>query len=152
GNRDYERILLRFDLPPTLPRKCVLHIPAVVGGTQYNLTVTATDNSWDEATVDGANKAIAGFQIAAVEWPATAVDIKYPWDKSIGNKLGLFVDTVAYSTAFNSLQSGNNDVFVLAYLFLSKSTLVRPHTEILQIDAEEFATRRSSIPCAFHPQ
>ncbi|KAJ2715323.1 hypothetical protein H4R19_001269 [Coemansia spiralis] len=115
GNRDYERILLGFDLPPTLPSKCILHIPAAVDGAQYNLTVSATDNNWDEATVAGANKDIYGFQVAAVEWPATAVDIKYACDESIGNKLSLFVDTVAYGVTFNSLQSGSNDVFMLEY-------------------------------------
>ncbi|KAJ2716613.1 hypothetical protein H4R19_000545 [Coemansia spiralis] len=104
GNRDYECILLGFDLPPTLPRKCVLRIPAVVGGAQYNLTVSATDNSWDEAIVAGANKAIASFQVAAAEWSATAMDIKYTCDKSIGNKLGLFVNMAAYGVAFKLLR------------------------------------------------
>ncbi|KAJ2768053.1 hypothetical protein IWQ57_003698 [Coemansia nantahalensis] len=116
GNRDYERVLLGFDLPTSgLPRKCILHIPAAVDGARYNLTVSATDNDWDEATVTGANKDIAGFQVAAVEWPATSVDIKYACDESTRSKLSLWVDTVSGGVTFHSLQSGRADVFVLEY-------------------------------------
>ncbi|KAJ2715322.1 hypothetical protein H4R19_001268 [Coemansia spiralis] len=113
---DYERILLGFDLPPVPLRTCILHIPAAMGGDEYNLTVSATDNNWEEATVSGANKDIAGVQVAAVEWPASAVDIKLACDQATGNKLSLFVDTVVDdAVAFYSLQSGRNDVFMLQY-------------------------------------
>ncbi|KAJ2757492.1 hypothetical protein IWQ56_006253, partial [Coemansia nantahalensis] len=66
GNRDYERILLGFDLPATTPKKCVLHIPKPAEGDSYNLAVVSTDSNWDEATVTGANKDIAGKRIATV--------------------------------------------------------------------------------------
>ncbi|KAJ2101014.1 hypothetical protein GGI09_001973, partial [Coemansia sp. S100] len=60
NNHDFERILLSFDLPTNKPTKCTLHTPKPSDNNGpnapgYSLTVSNTDNVWDEASMSGYN-------------------------------------------------------------------------------------------------
>ncbi|KAI8320528.1 hypothetical protein GQ54DRAFT_298560 [Martensiomyces pterosporus] len=124
GNRDYERVLLGFDLPTNHPSRCILRIPRPIdaASTEYALTATITDNIWDEATVSGYNKQNAGKQIASLNVTAAkplpgALDITAACLAAQNGKLSLFVDTSFPLVSFNSIQSGSPDIFYLDYSF-----------------------------------
>ncbi|KAG0049862.1 hypothetical protein BGZ83_005329 [Gryganskiella cystojenkinii] len=120
GNRDYERILLGFDLPANSISKCVLKIPfpiEVPTNSDYSLTVTVTDNNWAEDTVTGANKNNGGSQIGSVnvlrgQKPGD-IDVTSSCQSATGGKLSLFVGTGFTYTRFNSVQSGSSAIFSL---------------------------------------
>lgn len=124
GNRDYERALLGFNLPTNAPQKCVLHIPkpkelGSEGG--YEVTVSSTDNVWQEDSVNGFTKRNYGKQIgkgkAASAQDTIAVDVTEACKQSKDYKLSLFVDTTGSMIRWNSLQSESSDVFTLDYTF-----------------------------------
>ncbi|KAJ1726041.1 hypothetical protein LPJ61_005462 [Coemansia biformis] len=115
GNRDYERVLLGFDLPATTPKKCILRVPKPQDDSEYKLMVVVTDNNWEEATVCGANKANEGQEIGSVDSPGTTVDVSEACRNAKDQKLSLFVTTESSMVTFSSLQSGSNDVFELEY-------------------------------------
>jgi hypothetical protein len=127
GNRDYERILLGFDLPQRALVKCVLLIPKPIDNASadgsYSLTVSLTDNDWDEVTVSGRTKAIASSEIARVvvdssdsQEMAVPVDITQACQAS-RDKLSLFIDTSFPMIVFNSIESGSADIFAIEYTF-----------------------------------
>ncbi|KAJ2715324.1 hypothetical protein H4R19_001270 [Coemansia spiralis] len=114
NERDYERILLGFDIPSPAPQTCTLRVPQPQYSAEYMLTVWSTDNDWDEATVCGANKANAGSLLGGLQWPATTVDVTAVCQAAAGQRLSLFVDSTSGNVvSFDSLQSGNDDVFAL---------------------------------------
>ncbi|KAJ1833847.1 hypothetical protein IWW55_004403 [Coemansia sp. RSA 2706] len=122
GNRDYERVLLGFDLPLNAPKKCVLRIPkpAESTGDSVEVTVAATDSVWDEATVSGYNKKLDGTQVgtaAVSKSEGGTLDVTEACANASNHKLSLFVDTTGSMITFNSVQSGSGDVFVLDYTF-----------------------------------
>ncbi|KAJ1671790.1 hypothetical protein GGF44_002602 [Coemansia sp. RSA 1694] len=126
GNRDFERVLLGFDLPTNAPTKCVLRIPKPVDNNGPNapgfaLTVSSTDNVWDEASVSGYNKKIDGTLIGSVNVTApqdtASIDVTAACANASNYKISLFVDTSFPLISFNSLQSGSKDVFTLDYTF-----------------------------------
>ncbi|KAJ1944711.1 hypothetical protein FBU59_002526 [Linderina macrospora] len=121
GNRDYERVLLGFDLPTTKPiSKCLLKIPTpieVATTGEYTLTATVTDNKWNETAVTGANKDIGGTQIGSVNIVAGqkpgSIDVTSACKNAKDDKLSLFVDTSFPMVRFNSIQSGSPAIFSL---------------------------------------
>ena len=125
GNRDYERILLGFDLPAANPiSKCVLMIPSPIEElptSAYLLTATVTDNDWTEDTVCGANKKNDGTEVDSVEvQPGHApgsIDVTDACQEAKGGKLSLFVESNFSLIRFNSLQSGSMDLFSLAVTY-----------------------------------
>ncbi|KAJ2851662.1 hypothetical protein IWW36_000985 [Coemansia brasiliensis] len=122
GNRDYERILLGFDLPLNNVQKCILHIPppTEAAADTTEVTVSTTDNIWDEATVNGFTKPLNADRVAAANVTkenGAVVDITHACANASNHKLSLFVDTTSSMITFNSLQSGSSDVFVLEYFF-----------------------------------
>jgi hypothetical protein len=125
GNRDYERILLGFDLPQRALVKCVLLIPKPVDNASadgsYNFTISLTDNDWDEATVSGRTKAMASTEIARVvvdssdnQKEPVPVDITQACHAS-RDRLSLFIDTSFPMIVFNSIESGSADIFAIEY-------------------------------------
>ncbi|KAJ2032295.1 hypothetical protein IWW57_000293 [Coemansia sp. S610] len=126
GNRDFSRVLLGFDLPTNKPTKCVLRVPKPVDNNGpsapgFALTVSNTDNVWDEASVCGYNKKIDGTVVGSVNVTAPqetgSVDVTAACTNATNYKISLFVDTSFPLIAFNSLQSGHKDVFTLDYTF-----------------------------------
>ncbi|KAJ1944088.1 hypothetical protein GGF37_002355 [Kickxella alabastrina] len=122
GNRDYSRILLGFDLPLDSVKKCVLQVPAPIdiAGPGYSLTASVTDDFWDEATVSGFTKKIDGTPVGSTNVTgrvASEIDVTSACVGAKNHKLSLFVDTSFPLVAFNSIQSGNSDVFKLDYSF-----------------------------------
>ncbi|KAJ2372595.1 hypothetical protein IW150_004043 [Coemansia sp. RSA 2607] len=124
GNRDYERVLLGFDLPTNKPKKCVLRIPKpleTASGNGYALTVSTTDSFWDEATVSGYTKKLDGAQVGSANVTSNnatgTVDVTSVCANATNYKISLFVDTQNSMITFNSLQSGSSDVFTLDYTF-----------------------------------
>ncbi|KAJ2807896.1 hypothetical protein H4R20_001090 [Coemansia guatemalensis] len=121
GNRDYERILLGFDLPAgETATSCVLRIPAPleIAGDSYELTVAITDNNWEEATVNGQTKSLDGERIGSASGAngqGASVDITEACRKVADGKLSLFVDTSQQMISFNSLQSGSSDTFSIDF-------------------------------------
>ncbi|KAJ2119616.1 hypothetical protein IWW56_001620 [Coemansia sp. RSA 2131] len=119
GNRDYERVLLGFDLPLNAPTKCVLRVPKPIDNSgDVSLTVATTDSVWEEATVNGYTKRLNGEQVGSLT--ATnggELDVTDACARAVNHKLSLFVDTAGAMVTFNSLQSGSGDVFVLDYSF-----------------------------------
>ncbi|PIA14577.1 hypothetical protein COEREDRAFT_82613 [Coemansia reversa NRRL 1564] len=121
GNRDYERILLGFDLPAgETAKSCVLRIPPPleIPGDSYELTVATTDNNWEEATVNGKTKSLDGERIGSVSGTngqGTSVDITEACKKATDGKLSLFVDTARQMVTFNSIQSGSSDIFSIDF-------------------------------------
>ncbi|KAJ1722358.1 hypothetical protein LPJ53_003226 [Coemansia erecta] len=124
GNRDYERVLLGFDLPTNKPKKCVLRIPKPLEKASengYALTVSTTDSFWDEATVSGYTKKLDGAQVGSANVTSNdavgTVDVTAVCANATNYKISLFVDTENSMITFNSLQSGSSDVFTLDYTF-----------------------------------
>ncbi|KAJ2696418.1 hypothetical protein FB645_006204 [Coemansia sp. IMI 203386] len=123
GNRDYERVLLGFDLPLNPVQKCILRVPPPLESAQdgYALTVSVTDDFWDEASVNGYTKKIDGTQLGSVNVTdvkdAGTLDITEACKQAKNHKLSLWVDTQSSMVSFNSLQSGSPDVFVLDFTF-----------------------------------
>ncbi|KAJ2726672.1 hypothetical protein GGI07_000395 [Coemansia sp. Benny D115] len=124
GNRDYTRILLGFDLPTNAPTKCVLKVPKaidVAATDGYQLTVTVTDDTWDEATVSGYTKRLDGTSVGSVNVTTStgtgSLDVTDSCKKAKNLKLSFFLDTNSSLISFNSIQSGNPDVFTLDYTF-----------------------------------
>ncbi|KAG0342417.1 hypothetical protein BG000_004714 [Podila horticola] len=120
GNRDYERILLGFDLPANPISKCVLKIPYPIEFKttgEYILTATVTDNDWEERTVVGTNKKNDGMQVGSVKVQAHQkpgdIDVTSACQRAKGGKLSLFVDTDFSMTRFNSIESKSPDIFSL---------------------------------------
>ncbi|KAG0013558.1 hypothetical protein BGZ82_002095 [Podila clonocystis] len=120
GNRDYERILLGFDLPANLISKCILKIPHPIEvGTpgEYTLTATVTDNDWAEDSVVGASKKNDGTQVGYVKVQANQtpddIDITSACQEANGGKLSLFVDANFSLIRFHSIQSGSPAIFSL---------------------------------------
>ncbi|KAJ1822085.1 hypothetical protein LPJ56_001004 [Coemansia sp. RSA 2599] len=124
GNRDYERVLLGFDLPLNAPTKCVLRVPPPLESAQpsgYALTVSVTDDFWDEQSVSGYTKKIDGSNLGSVNVTTAggrgSLDITGACKDAKNHKLSLWVDTQSSMISFNSLQSGSPDVFTLEYTF-----------------------------------
>ncbi|KAJ2079074.1 hypothetical protein H4R24_004027 [Coemansia sp. RSA 988] len=121
GNRDYERILLGFDLPAgETATSCVLNIPPPleIAGNSYELTVAITDNNWEEATVNGQTKSLDGERIGTagnVNGQGASLDITEACKKATDGKLSLFVDTAQQMVTFNSLQSGSSNTFSIDF-------------------------------------
>ncbi|KAJ2714883.1 hypothetical protein H4R19_001496 [Coemansia spiralis] len=86
--------------------------PVRLGGAQYNLTVTATGNNWDEDTVCSAKWANVGLLLGGLQWPATTADVTAACQAAAGQRLSLFVDSTSGDVvSFDSLQSGNDDPY-----------------------------------------
>ncbi|KAI7821427.1 hypothetical protein BX661DRAFT_207544 [Kickxella alabastrina] len=114
--------LLGFDLPLDSVKKCVLQVPAPIdiAGPGYSLTASVTDDFWDEATVSGFTKKIDGTPVGSTNVTgrvASEIDVTSACVGAKNHKLSLFVDTSFPLVAFNSIQSGNSDVFKLDYSF-----------------------------------
>ncbi|KAJ2628387.1 hypothetical protein H4R22_003915, partial [Coemansia sp. RSA 1290] len=112
------RILLGFDLPLNTVQKCVLHIPPPTEAATdtTGVTVSVTDNIWDEATVNGYTKRLDAERVAeanVTKENGAVVDITSACANANNHKLSVFVDTTSSMLTFNSLQSGSSDVFVL---------------------------------------
>ncbi|KAJ1801047.1 hypothetical protein LPJ59_000606 [Coemansia sp. RSA 2399] len=124
GNRDYRRVLVGFDLPTTKPSSCILRIPAPTSGASgsgYQLTVVRTDDVWEEATVSGYTKRLDGTSVGSVKVADASspgsLDVTSVCDGSANRRLSFFVDTDGGMLTFDSLQSGNSDIFTLDYTF-----------------------------------
>ncbi|KAJ1953056.1 hypothetical protein EC988_003212 [Linderina pennispora] len=121
GNRDFERVLLGFDLPTTKPiSKCVLKIPTpieVATTGEYTLTAIVTDNNWNETAVAGANKDMSGTQVGSAKVVAGQapgdIDVTSACQNAKDDKLSLFIDTSFPMVRFNSIQSGSPAIFSL---------------------------------------
>ncbi|KAJ2160633.1 hypothetical protein GGF46_002126 [Coemansia sp. RSA 552] len=115
GNRDYERVLVGFDVQAT-PTKCVLRIPRPVEGEAYTLTVAVTDNDWEEATVSGATKNIDGTRIGGEVHSDSAGRAQLDVSEACRQgRNSFFVDTAGTMLQFAAGESGG-EVFQLEVL------------------------------------
>jgi hypothetical protein len=97
----------------------MLSVPAPIeppGGGNYSLSVSVTDNDWDEATVSGAIKRIDGKLLGDMAvpegQPPGQVDVTAACQTG-DSKISLFVDTHGPMIRFNSRESGSDGVFAL---------------------------------------
>ncbi|KAJ2685252.1 hypothetical protein IWW39_004404 [Coemansia spiralis] len=108
------------------PTKCILCVPKPINNNGpsapgFALTVSNTDNVWDEASVCGYNKKIDGTIVSSVNVTAPqetgSVDITAACANATNYKISLFVNTTFPLITFNLLQPGHKDVFTLDYTF-----------------------------------
>ncbi|KAJ2002773.1 hypothetical protein GGI04_001541 [Coemansia thaxteri] len=117
GNRDYERILLGFNLPsqvkdPSQITKCVLNVPVPKDAPDqdYALTAYAASSNWDEDTVNAATKITSIRQLGSVNIPSGqnpgSIDVTGACQAAAEGKFSMFVDTSQPLVTFYSRDSG----------------------------------------------
>ncbi|KAJ1959091.1 hypothetical protein GGI12_004524 [Dipsacomyces acuminosporus] len=116
GNRDYERVLLGFDMPaavtdPSCISKCVLRVPVPSSAPDqdYSLTAFAVNNAWEEDSVNAATKLSIIKEVGSVNIPKGTnpgdIDVTDACKTASAGKLSLFIDTSQPFVAFNSRES-----------------------------------------------
>ncbi|KAJ1938707.1 hypothetical protein EC988_007509 [Linderina pennispora] len=124
GNRDYERILLGFDMPskvkdPSQITKCVLHVPTPkdAPSDSYSLTAFSASSNWDEATANAMTQITSVRQVGSVsvsdkdEKPGD-IDITGACQAAAEGKFSIFLDTSGPAVTFYSHQA-NKDKFTV---------------------------------------
>ncbi|KAI8318438.1 hypothetical protein GQ54DRAFT_300339 [Martensiomyces pterosporus] len=118
------RILLGFDLPLAKPTKCTLVIPRILSSVKVNhtLTVSLTDNSWDELTANGFTKSNISEEVGRIyvegsDKSAKQIDVSKACLEAKDGRLSLFVDSDNPAIMFDSRESTNaaKQVFALKY-------------------------------------
>ncbi|KAJ1943117.1 hypothetical protein FBU59_003007 [Linderina macrospora] len=118
GNRDYERVLLGFDMPkmikdPSQITNCVLHVPTPKDAptTSYTLTAFTASSNWDEATVNAQTQITSIRMLGSVSVSGNGdkpgdIDITGACQAAAEGKFSLLLDTSGPLVSFNSLQAG----------------------------------------------
>ncbi|KAI8318105.1 hypothetical protein GQ54DRAFT_300795 [Martensiomyces pterosporus] len=123
SDKDYERILLGFDLPdkitdPSQITNCVLHVPQPKDAPKqdYSLTAYAASSNWDEATVNADTKIMSIKQLTTTDVSKGSnpgdIDVTGACQAAAEGKFSMFVDSSGPSVSFDSIQSGK-DTFSL---------------------------------------